>query len=181
MATRVGVALTTNTTEFKDLTLFSGQEKHDNIGFRLFGRFDPGMREHFVFEAGYQRLGDTEYDGLWNGVDDRGTIETQAIEASAGYSFPFTEKFSVGGRVGAAYADIDETEDFGGVPYSSSESGTAAFGGLTLRYNVTDMWTIAASYDRYIEIGDEATHESDVDLFGISVDFRFGGGRNTDE
>lgn len=176
-----GLGMTANCSNFKDSQQFVGQEKHDNIGFRVFGKYDPGRRERVVFEGGYTSLGDTDFNGEWNGVDDQGKIETDIIEANVGYRYPFTDKFSAGGRVGAAYVDVSETEVFGGTPYSASASETVPYGGLVARYAFNKNWALSAFFDHYPDIGKAGeTGEGDAEVYGLSFDFRFGGSNEDD-
>jgi hypothetical protein len=163
-------------TDYKDYSLFEGSQDRGNIGWKIFGQYDPGKKDRIVFEGGYQQLGDTKFDGLYQGTPDQGTIETKTIEVSAGYRYPFTEKFSAGGRLGAASVDVEEREIFGGVPYASSASETIPFGGLVFRFAVGDKWGLTAHWDRYLDAGKVGqTGEGDIDVYGISADFRFGG------
>lgn len=172
---RAGLAMVMDESNFKDASLFQGSQDRKNLGWKIFGAYDPGRKERVVFEGGYQQLGDTDFDGLYQGIEDRGTIETTTIDVSVGYRYPFTEQFSAGGRVGASYVDVEENEDFGGVPYSSSASETIPFGGVVLRYGIGDDWGVSAHWDRYLDVGEEGeTGEGDIDVYGISVDFRFG-------
>lgn len=177
----VGAGFLANCSNYKAANLFSGQEKHDSIGYTVFGRMDPGLRERVVFEAGYTRVGDTDFDGLYEGVEDQGTIETEAIEVNVGYRYPFTDKFSAGGRIGAARVDVSESEVFGGEPYSASASETIAYGGLVARYAFDRSWGVTAFYDYYPDVGKAGqTGEGNLHAFGVSFDYRFGGG-NSDE
>ncbi len=176
-----GLGMLGNCSNFKDSQQFTGEEDHGNLGLRVLGKYDPGMRERVVFEGGYTSLGDTDFDGLWNGVSDQGTIETDIIEANVGYRYPFTEKFSAGGRIGAAYVDVSETETYGGKPYSASASETIAYGGIVARYAFNKSWAVSAFFDHYPDIGKAGeTGEGDAEVYGITFDFRFGGS-NTDD
>jgi len=173
---RGGAALVMDKSGFKDSSVYQGSQDRGNVGWKLFGQFDPGKKDHVLFEAGYQQLGDTEFDGLYQGVPDQGTIETTTIEASVAYRYPFTEKFSAGGRVGAANVDVEEREVFGGIPYESSASETIGFGGIMFRMDFSDRWGLSAHWDRYLDVGKVGqTGEGDIDVYGISADFRFGG------
>ena len=177
----VGAGFMGNCSNFKSADLFSGQEDHDNIGYRFFGGIDPGKRERVVFEAGYSRVGDTEFSGLYQDVEDQGTIETETVEFNVGYRYPFTDRFSAGGRVGAAYTDVSETEVFGGEPYSASASETVTYGGLVARYAFNKSWGVTAFYDYYPDVGKAGqTGEGNLHTYGISFDYRFGGS-NSDE
>ncbi len=161
--------------------LFVGDEDHDDMGFRIFGELDPGMKDRVVYQAAYSRVGDTTFNGLWQGVEDEGKIETETIDVNVGYRYPFTEKFSAGGRIGATYVDVNETEDFGGEPYASSASETIPYGGLVARFAVNESWGITAFYDHYPDVGKVGqTGEGDLEVFGVSFDFRFGGSNSDD-
>jgi hypothetical protein len=162
--------------DFKDPLLFQGSQDRGNLGWKIYGLYDPGKKDRIVVEGGYAQFGDTKFDGLYQGTPDQGTIETTTIEASVGYRYPFTETFSVGGRVGAANVDVDEREIFGGVPYASSASETVPFGGVIFRFGIGDKWGLTAHWDRYLDVGEVGqTGEGDIDVYGIGADFRFGG------
>jgi hypothetical protein len=176
-----GVGLLTNCSNFKSPLLFVGEEKHDDIGYRLLGRIDPGLRERVVFEGSYTSLGDTKFNGLYEGIEDQGKIETETVEVSVGYRYPFTDKFSAGGRIGAAYVDVNESENFGGEPYSSSASETIVSAGFVARYAINKSWGVTGFYDHYPDIGKaDQTGEGDAEVFGVSFDFRFGGSNSDD-
>ena len=171
----VGAAMFMSRSDFKDYSLFQGSQDRSDMGWKLYGEFDPGVKEKVVFEGGYAQMGDTTFDGLWQGVSDQGTIETDLFEASVGYRYPFTEKFSAGGRVGAAYVDVQEDEIYAGTPESHSASETVPFGGVVFRYAIGERWGIAAHYDRYLDVGKVGeTGEGDIEVYGINADFRFG-------
>ncbi len=170
-----------NTSHYKNLELFTGTEKHDDFGWRIMAEIDPGKKEHIIFDVGYTKFGDTTFDGLWQGVPDQGTIETETYEASVGYSYPFTDSFSAGGRIGAAYVDVSESELYDGVPYSADASETIAYGGIFGRFAINENWGVSMFFDHYPDAGkDGQTGEGNLDVYGIGVDFRFGG-RNSDE
>jgi len=160
----------------KDSNNFQGYLDRSGTGFKLYGAYDPGVKEKIVLEGGFARMGDVSFDGTWQGQTDVGTIETDIIEVSAGYRYPFTEKFSAGGRVGAAYADVEENEVFAGTPYTNSVSETVPFGGVVFHYAVGEQWSFSANYDRYLDVGEVGeTGEGDLEVFGVSAEFRFGG------
>jgi hypothetical protein len=176
-----GFGPTVNCSNFKDPLLFVGKEDHNNIGIRLYGRYDPGMTERFVVEGGYTKVGDTKFDGLWQGVPDTGKIETEMVEANVGYRYPFTEKFSAGGRIGATYVDVKENENFGGTPFSASASETIPYGGIVARFAINKSWGVTAFYDHYPDVGKVGqTGEGDMEVFGVNFDFRFGGTNSDD-
>lgn len=166
---------------FKSPIDYSGPEDHNNLGLRVFGQYDIGMKDHVVIDLGYSQVGDTEFDGLWQGVPDQGTIETEMFQASVGYRYPFTDRFSAGGRIGAAYVDVSESELFDGVPYSASASETIVYGGIVGRFAINKSWGVSMFYDHYPDVGEAGeTGEGNLEMYGIGVDFRFGG-RNSDE
>ena len=178
---RVGAQVFADNSHFKNFDLFSGTEKHDKLGWRVYGEYDPGKRDHVVFDAGYTKFGDTTYDGLWEGVPDQGAFETESFEASVGYRYPFTENFSAGGRIGAAYVDVSESELYDGVPYSSSATETIPFGGIFGRVAISEFWGVSVFYDHYPDVGEgEQTGEGDLEVYGIGIDFRFGGSKSDD-
>ena len=133
------VGFNTNSTNFKNTSVFEGSDKSNDIGFTIRGVFDPGRPEHTVIDGGYQKLGKTKFDGTFEGTPDTGTIETEMFTLSVGYRHPFTDRFSAGGRIGAAATSIDEDEIFGGTPESRSASETVPFGGIMLKYAINAL------------------------------------------
>lgn len=131
-----GAAIFMSRTDFKDYSQFQGSQDRSDMGWKVYGEFDPGVKEKVVLEVGYAKMGETTFDGLWEGVSDQGTIETDGIEASYGYRYPFSERFSAGGRPGAAYVDVQENEIYGGTPESHSASETVPFGGSVFHYAI---------------------------------------------
>ena len=180
-AMRVQMDLIRNCSNFKSPLDYSGPEDHDKFGVRVFGQYDIGMRDHVVIDLGYSQVGDTEFDGLFQGVPDQGKIETETIQASVGYRYPFTDSFSAGGRIGAAYVDVSESELFDGVPYSASASETIVYGGIVGRFAINKNWGVSMFFDHYPDVGEAGqTGEGDLEVYGIGFDFRFGGS-NSDE
>ncbi|MDJ0910710.1 MAG: outer membrane beta-barrel protein [Woeseiaceae bacterium] len=176
-----GAAFFVSETDFKDLSVFSGSQDKSDTGWKVFLGFDPGQRERIVFEGSYQQMGEATFDGLFQGVTDTGTIETDVLEVNVGYRYPFTQSFSAGGRVGLAYADISEEEIFGGTPEARSTDETIAYGGLVVRFAPSSNWAILAYYDYFPDVGkQDVTGEGDIGVLGIGAEFRFGG-RNSDD
>lgn len=170
-----------NTSDFKNSSIFDGSDSSSGTGFSVKGQYDPGQKDKIVYSFGYQQIGDTEFDGTYMGVDDVGTIETEMITADVTYRYPFTDKFSAGGRLGAAAVDVDERELFGGVPERHTASEVVPFGGISLKYRFTDRVAISGDYDRYLDVGkDGETGEGDIDVWGLSLHIGFGGGRDND-
>ncbi|MEM7432891.1 MAG: outer membrane beta-barrel protein [Pseudomonadota bacterium] len=166
---------------YKNFSIFQGSSSSNDPGFSLEAEIDPGVKDRIVYSGGYQQLSDIEFDGLYMGVDDVGKIETEMLTVSAGYRYPFTDRFSAGGRIGAAAVDVNEQELFGGVPEKSSASETVPYGGITMKYRVNDRFAISANYDRYLDVGEEGeTGEGDIDVFGLSFDISFGASRGSD-
>lgn len=175
---KVGMDLFMSRSDFKDYSRFEGSQDRSDMGWKVYGELDPGENEKVVYELGYAQMGDTTFDGLWEGVSDQGTIKTDVFEASVGYRYPFTESFSGGGRIGAAYVDVQEDEIYAGTPESHSVSETVPFGGIVLRYAISDRWGVAAHYDRYFDVGKVGqTGEGDIEVWGVNADFRFGDDR----
>lgn len=170
-----------NCSNFKSPIDYSGPEDHDNFGVRVLGQYDPGMKDRIVVDLGYSKVGDTEFDGLFQGVPDQGTIETETFQASVGYRYPFTDSFSAGGRIGAAYVDVSESELFDGSPFSASASETLVYGGIVGRFAINKYWGVSMFFDHYPDVGKaDRTGEGDLEVYGVGVDFRFGGS-NSDE
>jgi hypothetical protein len=130
------------------------------------------------FEAGYQDLGETAFDGTWVGTGvptpDEGIIKAKAWHAALGYSYPITRRFGVFGRVGYAFWDVEEDEDFGGVPLSNSASGEDLLFGGGLSFSLTRSLLLELEYSQFMDVGEkDVTGVADLDAATLSLFYRF--------
>lgn len=126
------------------------------------------FNKYVAFEAGYVDLGETTMTlGAFNAA-----VEADGFYFGPKVSLPITDKFSVFGKVGLFAWDVDASSNFG---VAASASGTDAYFGAGLAYDITDALALKAEWTRYNSVGDENTTDSaDVDFIAAGLVFKFG-------
>lgn len=116
------------------------------------------VNRYLSVEAGYVDLDELEYDGLWLGTPDRGTVETDGFEAVVVGKYPIgsTGKINLLGKVGVFFWDSEEKEIFAGVPEPTlSEDGSDVMYGLGVQGRVTDAFDVRLEWNRYTDVADD--------------------------
>lgn len=136
---------------------------------------------NWAIEGGYVDLGEMSYKatGSLGGVagNAKATVEANGWNIAGVGTMPINQQFSLFGKLGAIYADVDAkaTLTGGGGSISDKASTTdwkANFGfGATYQFN--KQWGMRAEWERFSNLGDSDTGESDVDLLSVGVVFRF--------
>jgi OmpA-OmpF porin, OOP family len=131
----------------------------------VFGGYQ--FNKYIGAELGYTDLGKFTASGL--GLSSE--AKAKGFEVLAVGTFPIGEKFSIYGKLGFFRWDLD-TSGSGSV--SQSESGTDVTYALGVQYNFTKKFGVRAQYQLYKDIGNDATTgQSDVDVLGVGVVFKF--------
>lgn len=133
-----------------DVGDFSG----DDTAFKVFGGWD------FNQYIG----GELEYIDGGTAEDLGGKVDVTGFNASLKGAYPFTEQFSVFGKIGMIFWDADASA--GGI--SGSDSGEDFSWGVGAAYDFTDNFGGRIEYQGF-EIQDTDT----VDLISASVVFKF--------
>ena len=155
---------------------FSGSVDERDLLYALHARLDPGQEHKIVWEVEASTGGEISFDGEYEGFSDRGKIEPDLYSVRLGYDVPVGNKFTVGGRIGATYADVDESEVFDGFPERSSASDVDPTVGVLVNYRINDKWSVGASLDRHFDVGEKnETGEGDMDVLALRLERRFGG------
>lgn len=150
-------------------------DNRDN-GYKIFAGYR--FNRNFALEGGYFNLGQfgfvatTVPAGTFNG-----TIKLQGVNLDLVGILPFTERFSVFGRVGVNYARArDHFTGTGLVNVlnpNPSKSGANYKFGAGLEYFFTDALALRAEAERY-RIDDAVGNKGDVDLVSVGLVYRLG-------
>ena len=125
---------------------------------------------NFGVELGYTDLGSVTASGF--GIT--GDVKAKGIEFSAVGTAPINEQFSVYGKLGFFRWDVDAQAQGFGVGATRSDSGTDLTYAVGVQYNVTKTVGVRAQYQRYNDLGNEATTgTSDADFIGVGIVFKF--------
>lgn len=146
--------------EFKDgCTGLTGCDDKDTA-FNIFGGYQ--FNQNLGAELGYTDLGEVSAAGAG--------VEAKGFELTAVGTLPINQQFAVYGKLGFYRWDVDAS-----APGASfSETGTDPTYGVGVKYNLTRNFALRAHWQRYQDLGDDATTgSSDADVIGVSGVLRF--------
>ena len=150
-----------------------------DIGFKLYGGYQ--FNKNFALEAGYTDFGEltshTVVTSPGSATGD-GKWKAYSIDISAVGILPINEKFSLFGRAGVSFwnLDFDFTANGPGGTFgdSESENGVGPLLAIGASFDLARQFTLRAEYERHFDIGkDDTTGKSDVDLVSIGLVYRF--------
>ncbi|WP_460890846.1 outer membrane beta-barrel protein, partial [Ramlibacter alkalitolerans] len=146
-------------------------------GYKLYGGYQ--LNRIFAFEAGFFHLG--TYDFGFTTVAPVGTLDASTrfrganIDLVAGW--PVFDRFSVFGRIGAAWTQARSTATRGGAlgaaTISDRERKWGPKVGLGLEYAITPTLGVRAEWERY-RVRDPLRGRDDIDMASIGLVWRFG-------
>ena len=143
-----------------------------DTAWRIFGGYQ--FHKNFAVELGYADGGKYKVSGVVLGVPATGEIKAKAWDVVGVGILPFTEQLSGFAKIGLARWDVDATGSALGFSASISDSGTSLTYGLGGQYDFTKQFGVRVEWLRYQDVGDEnTTGQSDVDVIGASVLFKF--------
>ena len=160
----------------KGFSVNSSATDNKSTGGKLFGGYQ--LSPNFALEGGYFDLGRFKYSGITTGGDYSGDTRIRGLNLDLVGTLPLSDRFSVFGRVGAAYAQT--RDNFSSTSFTPANTGnrsnnsTNAKYGVGLQYAITDALSLRAELERY-RINDPIRNRSNVDMASIGVVYRFGG------
>jgi len=139
-----------------------------DTGWKLFGGYR--FTQYVAIEAGYVDLG--EYSGSSGGIS--ASAEVTGVTAHVVGTLPLHERFSLIGRLGTIYADVDAKASGFGVSVDEDDQFFAFAAGVGAEVNITDQFSLRAEYELFKDVGDDdSTEEDDFYLASLSAVFRF--------
>lgn len=123
----------------------------------------------FALEIGYSSFG-TVFEASDNNFS--ASQDANAWTASAIGTIPIGERFGIYGRIGAARFDNETTGTVQGVPVSD-DNETKPYGGLGLKFGLTDNFALRAEYQRYADLANIGGSKDDVDAWSGGAVFTF--------
>jgi OmpA-OmpF porin, OOP family len=120
-------------------------------------------------ELAYMDFGNSGYHGTGpGGVPYSGSIETYAVSLDAVGMFPVPigalDKFSILGRIGAAYYNRDDDTPFAGFN-PREDDGVAFHWGFGAQYTFSEHIGVRAEWERFEKI--------DTDAWTVSLNYKF--------
>jgi OOP family OmpA-OmpF porin len=151
-------------------------DNNRDTGYKFFGGYQ--INKNFAFEAGYFDLGKSSFIATTLPAGSlSGNIKLNGLNLDAVGILPISEKFSVLGRVGLAYAQAKD--NFNSTPAvviptnpNPNQNGTNFKYGLGLQYNISQSLGIRAEAERY-RVNDAVGNKGDIDLISVGLVYRF--------
>jgi len=127
---------------------------------------DLGYRvnRNFALEGAYVDLGKFGYNV--GGVD--GNYRPKALSLSALGIMPVWNRLSVYGKAGLAHTEVKLDG-----PLDASDSGNGLLIGAGVMYDVNRNVYARAGWDRYANVGSDATGKGNIDLYSVGIGYRF--------
>ncbi|HYW58486.1 MAG TPA: outer membrane beta-barrel protein [Polaromonas sp.] len=160
----------------RGFTVNSSSEDNSSTGGKLFGGYQ--FTPYFAVEGGYFDLGKFDYRANTTpagsfGVNNR----IRGLNLDLVGTAPLTDKFSVFGRIGAAYAQNRANfASTGLVPAytgSTRTNDTNLKLGIGVQYAITEALALRAELERY-RINDPIRNRGHVDMASVGLVYRFG-------
>lgn len=156
-------------------TVNSAVEDNRDTGYKLYG----GYRFHrnFAVEAGWFDLG--KFDYTYNTTPAgslNGNLGVRGLNLDLVGILPVSDRFSVFGRVGAAYANSRTSfRSTGAVPLPAgrSDKNTNLKLGVGLEYAISDRLAVRGEIERY-RINDSLRSRGHIDMASVGLVYSFG-------
>jgi OOP family OmpA-OmpF porin len=145
------------------------------------------FNRYIAVEAGYVDLGEALYEAIITADDG---FETFPVEASSRFvssgptaavlgMLPISERFDVHAKAGMYFADtryrarVRDVDFAENVLHNEVKAGeNEIFLGLGGAWNISEGYALRFEYQRFLDVGDDDTAETDVDLISLSLLFR---------
>ena len=146
-------------------------------GGKLFGGYQ--LTPNFAVEAGYFDLGRFSYGSNTTPLGSfNGSTRVNGLNLDLVGTAPVSDRFSVFGRVGAAYAqNRGSFASTGFVPLNLSNprrNDTNLKVGLGVQYAITEALSVRAEIERY-RISDPIRNRANIDMASLGLVYYFGG------
>ena len=162
----------------KGFTVNSTRTDNSSSGGKIFGGYQ--LTPNFAVEGGYFDLGRYSYGsttilptGAFNGNSKVSGLNLDLVGMA-----PLSDRFSVFGRIGAAYAqNRGSFSSTGLVPLNNANSrrnDTNLKVGLGVQYAITEALAVRAEVERY-RISDPIRNRSNIDMASVGLVYYFGG------
>ena len=132
-------------------------------------KFNP----YISAEGGYIDFGESDADDVILGIPVSAEAEVDGFFLAGIGSWPINERFSVFGKLGVLFWDVEVDASGGGVSVSEDETGTDILFGLGGEYSFTNQLAARIEWERFDGVGDSDVGNTDIDLFSASLIFSF--------
>ena len=160
----------------KGFTVTSTTSDNRDTGYKLFGGYQ--INPNFAVEGGYFDLGRFGYSSTTIPTGSfSGSTRVKGLNLDLLGMLPLSERFSIFGRIGAAYAQSKASfSSTGAVPLnlsSRNRNGTDLKYGVGLQYALSDALALRAEVERY-RINDPLRNRGNVNMASLGLVYSFG-------
>jgi OOP family OmpA-OmpF porin len=141
-----------------------GHSEYKSSG-KLFGGYD--FNQNWGVEAGYTDYRTSNASYTVNGVQGSAEADGYSFYLAGKATLPVNERFSVYGKLGAAYNKVDLSST---MPLRHDESDTEVYGGVGVQYNLNQNVSLIAEYERY---GSSRDFGPKPDVFTVGAKYSF--------
>jgi OOP family OmpA-OmpF porin len=169
--TRIEKALVANGSS---MTSFKKDER-DGPSYRLF--VGKQLNRYLAIEAGYYDLGEFGFNAVTSDGSLNGSAGFRGVNLDLVGQLPLSERFSLLGRVGAAYSKT--STHFSGnrlnavTAPNASEKKAGLKAGLGLEYKFSEALAMRAEVERY-RVNDAVGNRGDVDMLSFGLVYKLG-------
>ena len=154
----------------------NSEDKHDT-GYKLFGGYQ--LHRNFAIEGGYFDLGKVNYGvTTFPAGSFAGETKVRGLNLDLVGILPIGDRFSVFGRVGAAYAQsrssFARTGNIALGNFDSRNNDTNVKVGLGAEYAFTPALSVRGEIERY-RVSDPVRNKGYIDMASVGLVYRFGG------
>jgi OOP family OmpA-OmpF porin len=130
------------------------------------------LMPNWALEGGYVDLGKSIYKATFTGGNARAETTASGLTLALVGTHPFNDQFSVFGKLGAIDAKVYQKATGIGLPGldgKASSSDTKSDFGVGASYNFTNSFGVRIEWERFGDLGDPATGETNVDLMSVGL------------
>ncbi len=158
------------------LAVRSTTEDNSGTGYKLFGGYQ--LNRNFAVEGGYFDLGRSSYTFNTTPVGSfNGETRVRGLNLDLVGMLPVSDRFSVFGRIGAAYAQSRASFTSTGAVAANTtnprRNDTNLKVGLGMQYAITEALAVRAELERY-RINDPVRNRGHIDMASVGLVYRFG-------
>lgn len=142
-----------------------------DTSFKIFGGYR--FTRNVAVEVAYVDLGKYHATGSVSGLPFDVHTELTGVTVQAVGIVPFGNEFSLMGRIGAIFWDLNNSATVGSFAGGSGDSGADIAMGVGAQYKFTSNFGVRADLDYYPNLGNSNTGEDNVTAVSIGVVFLF--------
>lgn len=148
---------------------------HKDNAAKIFAGYQ--FNRYFAAEIGYSDLGESAAGGVVSGVNVNAKAAYVAWELVGVVSFPVIDRLSLYGKGGFYRAEttINGTEavpGFTATPPTGDRNSDATLG-VGVKYGITGNLAVRGEWQRYYAVGGPDVGDTDIDVFGVGLMYRF--------